>query len=90
MPANVRSIWVMPDRDDKAFLSSLIRFAQCFGTSAFAPDLTLRGMTAGLVPVGKSAPSSSGRYGLRARLLADVATESARTGKLVAIRAVGP
>jgi hypothetical protein len=104
MPANLRSIWLMPNSDDEAFLSSLIRdLARRFGTRVFAPHLTLRGGTvtapdrlaegtavaASLVPVGKTAPLPSGLDGLRAQLLADAATESARTGKPVAIEAVG-
>jgi len=103
MPANVRSIWLMPNSDDEAFLSSLIRdLAECFGAPVFAPHLTLRGGTvtapdrlaeiavaASLVPVGKAAPLPSGLDGLRAQLLADAATESAGTGKPVAIEAVG-
>jgi hypothetical protein len=104
MPANVRSIWLIPNSDDEAFLSSLIRdLAERFGTPVFAPHLALRGGTvtapdrlaeeiavaASLVPVGKTAPLPSGLDRLRAQLLADAATESARTGKPVAIEAVG-
>jgi hypothetical protein len=104
MPANVRSIWLMPNSDGEAFLSPLIRdLAERFGTPVFAPHLTLHGCTvtapdrlaeeiavaASLMPVGKTAPLPSGLDGLRARLPADVATESARTGKPVAIEVVG-
>ena len=41
MPANVRSIWLMPNSDGEAFLSSLIRdLAERFGTPVFAPART--------------------------------------------------
>lgn len=83
MPAHVRSIWLMPNSDDEAFLSSLIRdLAERFGTPVFAPHPTLRSGS-------KTAPLPSGLDGLSAQLLADAATESARTGKPVAIEAVG-
>jgi hypothetical protein len=37
MPADVRPIWLMPNSDDEAFLSSLIRdLAERFGTPAAA------------------------------------------------------
>jgi len=102
MPANVRSIWLMPNSDDEAFLSLLIRdLAKRFGTPVFAPHLTLRGSTvapdrlaeeiavaASVVPVGETAPLPNGLDGLRALLLADAATESARTGKPVTIESV--
>jgi hypothetical protein len=46
MPANVRSIWLTPNSDDEAFLSSLIRdVAESFGAPVFAPHRTLRGGT---------------------------------------------
>jgi hypothetical protein len=103
MPANVRSIWLMPNSDDEAFHSLLIRdLAKRFGTPAFALHLTLRGGTvapdrlaeeiavaASVVPVGETAPLPSGLEGLRAQLLADAATESARAGKPVVIGSVG-
>ena len=101
MPANVRSIRLMPNSDDEAFLLSLIRdLARRCVTSVFAPPLRLRGgivaasdrlaeeiaVAASLVPVGKTAPLLSGLDGLRP---ADAATESVGTGKPVAIEAVG-
>jgi len=46
MPSDIRSIWLVPNRDDEAFLASLVReLAARFGTPVFAPHLTLRGDT---------------------------------------------
>jgi hypothetical protein len=46
MAADIRSIWLMPNSADEAFLSALMRdLAERFGTPVFAPHLTLRGDT---------------------------------------------
>jgi hypothetical protein len=105
MPANVRSIWLMPNSDDEAFLSSLTRdLAERFGTPVFAPHLALRGGTvraphrlveeiaaaASLVPLGKAASLPCGLDGPRAQLpRAQLLADAAHTGKPVAIEAVG-
>ncbi len=46
MTVEIRSLWLMPCPEDKAFLASLIgKLATRFGTPNFAPHLTLRGDT---------------------------------------------
>lgn len=46
VPADIRSIWLVPNSDDEAFLSSLVHeLAECFGAPVFTPHLTLRGDT---------------------------------------------
>jgi 2'-5' RNA ligase len=46
MTVEIRSLWLMPCREDEAFLASLIgELAMRFGTPNFAPHLTLRGDT---------------------------------------------
>ena len=46
MTVEIRSLWLMPCREDEAFLASLVsELAARFGTPIFAPHLTLRGDT---------------------------------------------
>jgi len=46
MTTEIRSLWLMPNPADQAFLASLIgELASRFGTPIFAPHLTLRGDT---------------------------------------------
>lgn len=46
MSPHIHSIWLMPSAEDGAFLSSLVAdLAGRFGTSLFAPHLTVRGDT---------------------------------------------
>lgn len=46
MTTDVRSIWLMPEEEDAAFLSAQVRvLAERYGTPVFTPHLTLRGDT---------------------------------------------